>query len=84
MMQICATGALVGAAHASVATAAGSRNAVTKVDWAKSSKEAAGYIDRDHRAAQECDGCHFFLDPDECIIVEGPVSPWGYCNFYED
>jgi hypothetical protein len=25
--------------------------------------------------------CHFFLDPDQCVIVEGPVSPRGWCNY---
>jgi hypothetical protein len=44
----------------------------------------AGYIDRDHPAAQMCMKCGFYIDPIDCVVVEGPVSPWGWCNYYED
>ncbi len=84
MIQICAAGTLVSTAASSLAAAKEGSELAAKVEWKKSSKEAAGYIERDHRAAQECGSCHFFIDPDECIIVESPVSPWGFCNFYED
>ena len=84
MIQVSAAGTIFTAAASSLAVAEDSGEGITKTKWKKSSKEAAGYIERDRPAAQECGSCHFFLDPDECIIVEGPVSPWGYCNFYED
>ena len=51
---------------------------------AKSSKEVAGYIEKDGPSAQTCTTCHWFYDPDECVLVVSPVSPWGYCNYYED
>ena len=50
----------------------------------KASKKVAGYIERDHPAAQMCASCGFYIDPIDCMVVEGPVSPWGWCNYYED
>jgi hypothetical protein len=50
----------------------------------KSSKTMAGYIEKDGPSAQSCTTCHWFYDPDECVLVVSPVSPWGYCNYYED
>ena len=50
----------------------------------KASKKVAGYIDRKNDSTQNCVACHFYLDPIECILVEGPVSPWGTCNYFAD
>jgi hypothetical protein len=50
----------------------------------KASKKVAGYIDKPDVSAQNCAQCHFYLDPFDCMIVEGPVSPWGYCNYFAD
>jgi len=50
----------------------------------KASKKLAGYIDKPDASAQNCSQCHFYLAPFDCIVVEGPVSPWGYCNYYAD
>ena len=50
----------------------------------KASKKVAGYIDKPDISAQNCAQCHFYLDPFDCMIVEGPVSPFGYCNYYAD
>ena len=50
----------------------------------KASKKAAGYVDRDKPASQMCVMCGFYIDPIDCVVVEGPVSPWGWCNYYED
>jgi hypothetical protein len=50
----------------------------------KASKKTAGYIEKGDDSAQNCSQCHFYLNPFECMIVEGPVSPWGYCNYYAD
>ena len=50
----------------------------------KASKKVAGYIERDHPAVQMCASCGFYIDPIDCMVVEGPVSPWGWCNYYED
>jgi hypothetical protein len=50
----------------------------------KASKKVAGYIERDHPAAQMCLKCGYYIDPTDCVVVQGPVSPWGWCNYYED
>ena len=50
----------------------------------KASKKVAGYIEKSDASAQNCSQCHFYLDPFDCMIVEGPVSPWGYCNYFSD
>ena len=46
--------------------------------------QLAGYIEKTPYATQTCVSCHFFIDPDDCEIVEGPVNPTGYCNYYAD
>ena len=50
----------------------------------KASKKVAGYIDRKNDSTQNCTACHFYIDPIECMLVEGPVSPWGTCNYFAD
>ena len=51
---------------------------------AKASKKLAGYIEKSDDSTQNCAGCHFYLTPFDCMLVEGPVSPWGYCNYFAD
>ena len=72
---------LVGLAVAGAAAAGQSRQ---PVEIGKASKQIAGYIEKTPYAAQTCVQCHFYIDPDDCEIVEGPVSPTGYCNYYAD
>jgi hypothetical protein len=50
----------------------------------KASQKVAGYIERDHPESQMCLQCHAYLPPTDCSFVEGPVSPWGWCNYYND
>ena len=50
----------------------------------KASKKVAGYVDRKNDSTQNCTACHFYIDPIECMLVEGPVSPWGTCNYFAD
>jgi hypothetical protein len=50
--------------------------------WHKFSKQVAGYTDRGRRGPETCGFCHYFIDPDQCVIVEGPVSgATGWCNY---
>jgi hypothetical protein len=50
--------------------------------WHKFSKQVAGYIDRGKRGPETCGFCHYFIDPDQCVIVEGPVSgATCWCNY---
>jgi len=64
--------------------AAGSAHAQQAPKITKASKQLAGYIEKTPYATQTCVSCHFFIDPDDCEIVEGPVNPTGYCNYYTD
>src|SRR5882757_2925550 len=41
----------------------------------KASKKVAGYVDKENDSTQNCTACHFYIDPLECMLVEGPVSP---------
>jgi hypothetical protein len=50
----------------------------------KMSKETAGYTVRDEGADQICGHCLYFIVPQECMIVEGKVSPYGWCTYYYD
>lgn len=48
----------------------------------KTSKDAANYIhyvEGDNR----CENCVHFLQPNHCEIVEGQISPDGWCRFFE-
>jgi hypothetical protein len=31
---------------------------------------------------QQCDGCIQFQAPNACKIVEGPINPKGWCQFF--
>jgi hypothetical protein len=52
--------------------------------WSKMTKKQAGYIERKKSAAQMCVQCLYFIDPNDCVIVQGPVSPKGWCTYYGD
>lgn len=69
---------------AGLASAAGLMLAPARAQWRKLSKKEAGYIARDKPAAQMCAGCFYFIDPDDCVMVQGPVSPMGWCKYYGD
>lgn len=48
----------------------------------KISKPAAAYQDSP-KGDQRCGGCAFFRAPDQCGIVEGPISPSGWCRHFK-
>jgi hypothetical protein len=50
------------------------------------SPESVHYIDKGPTGggAQVCMQCHYYIDPVECMVVEGYVSPLGWCDFYVD
>jgi hypothetical protein len=50
----------------------------------RATKEAAGYIVYAEPATQDCASCHSFIPPDDCLLVEPPVHPQGWCNWYSD
>ena len=44
----------------------------------KMSKDQAKYQDKP-KGDQRCDGCNFFVAPDGCKLVDGKISPAGWC-----
>jgi len=46
------------------------------------SKAEAQYQDSP-RGGLSCAGCTFFRKPDACAVVEGEISPAGWCRFFD-
>lgn len=47
----------------------------------KLSKQQAKYQD-EPKGGQRCDGCVQFMAPDSCKLVDGKISPSGWCMLY--
>lgn len=68
------------------ATLAGAAGAVTIIPIAhaqKADKKAMQYQDTP-KGAQQCDKCVYWKAPDACGIVEGKISPKGWCVAYNE
>jgi hypothetical protein len=48
---------------------------------AKTSQKAVAYQPTPH-GAQQCDNCRQFVAPSACKVVDGDVSPAGWCKVY--
>ena len=72
---------VLGAATAAIGLDGGTAHAKTSF---KATKKQAGYIVRDKPATQMCAQCLYFIAPNECVVVQGPISPLGWCNYYGD
>jgi hypothetical protein len=48
---------------------------------AKMSKAAAAYQDTPH-GDQNCSNCKFFEPPSACKVVDGVISPNGWCKLW--
>jgi hypothetical protein len=48
---------------------------------AKMSFQASGY-QATPKGDQNCAGCSLFKSPSSCILVDGNISPNGWCRFY--
>ena len=55
----------------------------TGTAWAqaKMPKQTAQYQDSPN-ADQKCQGCRFFIESGSCRLVEGEISPNGWCRLY--
>jgi hypothetical protein len=47
----------------------------------KLTKEAAHYQTQP-KGDQVCAGCPYFIQPGSCVVVEGEISPAGWCPMY--
>jgi hypothetical protein len=48
----------------------------------KQAKADAGYQDHPN-GQQRCSGCTLFMAPSACVIVEGEISPNGWCRSFK-
>jgi hypothetical protein len=48
---------------------------------AKMPQKGAGYQDTP-KGDQKCSGCSLFKAPDSCTLVDGTISPEGWCRFW--
>lgn len=55
----------------------------SKVFPQKSSKEAARHAPFSD-SYRRCGNCRFFLEPDHCILVEGPTTPGSTCSLWAE
>ncbi len=55
--------------------------AATPAEADKMSQKGAQYQDKP-KDAQQCDGCALFKAPASCTIVDGTISPTGWCRFF--
>jgi hypothetical protein len=46
------------------------------------SKQEAAYQDQP-RGGLRCAGCTLFVKPDACKVVEGAISPTGWCRLFD-
>jgi len=69
---------LLGVGFAAVGGAVCARAAAQQ---SKISKDQAKYQDKP-KGEQRCDGCAHFLAPESCKLVEGKISPAGWCTLY--
>jgi hypothetical protein len=64
-----------------LAAAGGAICARAAAQQSKISKDQAKYQDKP-KGEQRCDACAQFLAPDSCKVVEGKISPSGWCILY--
>jgi uncharacterized protein len=47
------------------------------------SKASADYTDN-ASSDDRCDRCNHFIKPDDCEVVDGRISPCGWCEYFDD
>ena len=50
---------------------------------AKMAQKAAGYQDAP-KGDQSCSNCSLFSAPASCSLVDGAISPHGWCRFHQN
>jgi hypothetical protein len=73
-------GATVMAGGAATAIVAGSL-APASAQSGKMTQQAAAY-QNGPKNGQKCLDCSFYIEPQACKLVEGTISPVGWCKFY--
>jgi len=62
--------------------AAGLASSTAKADAGKKSKSEAGYQETP-QGDQTCANCALFVAPASCGVVDGTISPSGWCKLYQ-
>jgi len=44
--------------------------------------QAAVHYQPDPKEGHQCDGCNFFVAPNSCKVVDGEISPKGWCALW--
>jgi High potential iron-sulfur protein len=67
----------------SLACAAGAAASLAPVDQAsaKMAQKIAEYQETP-RGEQQCSNCNLFQEPNACTLVDGEISPAGWCKFW--
>ena len=65
----------------SLAAGAAALAASIKEAAAKTAQAAASYQDSP-KDDQRCDNCALFQPPSSCYVVDGTISPSGWCKFW--
>ena len=67
----------------SLACAAGAAASLAPVQEAsaKMAQKAAEYQDTP-KGDQECSNCSLFQEPNACTLIDGEISPKGWCKFW--
>lgn len=52
-----------------------------KTAWAKAAQKAVRYQD-EPKKDRNCAGCRHFQPPNACKLVEGEISPNGWCTIW--
>jgi hypothetical protein len=73
---------LQSAAGAIVAAVAAALRPETASAIIKISKTAVAYQDHPDSDDRRCGKCRQFLAPDSCKLVDGEISPRGYCRIF--
>ena len=50
---------------------------------AKETKAAADYTPLAQKHNERCELCLHFIAPRECTLVQGEISPKGWCKYFE-
>jgi hypothetical protein len=74
-------GATILAGGAAVAAASVAQAASQAAQSGKMTQVAAAY-QPSPKSGQKCLDCSFFVQPQACKLVEGTISPVGWCKFY--
>jgi hypothetical protein len=73
--------ALLGGAALAVALAAG-RAVAAETPEVEKIKQADAHYRNQPNGQQRCEICLQFLPPGHCRIVQGPIEPHGWCQFF--